>query len=250
MNYVRLIVVTIAILGAGQLCAGETRIWTDTNGRQLRAELVDKSKDSVVLLRSSDGRQFTVPLSKLSKDDHAWLKTQSGNRLQELMLRGHDYREKLSTLVPKLVMEKDQTEKLELQAEVDAINAEMDAMRDEARSEFLKFLPDTKSPFAMFEQTVVYQGNVTWMLKKDGKQIGYVAISYQSDWKRNEAILKNASSKLFGVAAQDGRRDDGTGFVFLVLNRQTILNLSFSEPDILEPFLEKADLKGLIALGW
>jgi hypothetical protein len=48
------------------------RTWTDTDGRSLEAELVRKETDGVIL-KTPDGKEFKLPLTRLSKESKALL---------------------------------------------------------------------------------------------------------------------------------------------------------------------------------
>lgn len=48
------------------------RTWTDIDGRSIRATGVSKS-DEEIQIRRSDGLVFTIPLSRLSDEDRAWI---------------------------------------------------------------------------------------------------------------------------------------------------------------------------------
>ena len=50
----------------------EMRTWTNTDGVEIQASLVEK-KESSVLLKLENGRQYDVPLEKLSGSDIAWI---------------------------------------------------------------------------------------------------------------------------------------------------------------------------------
>lgn len=64
---------------------GETRTWTSTDGRSLKAEFVSANDKNVTLRRSSDGRRFTLPLNKISEADQQWVAEalESRNGLKE-----------------------------------------------------------------------------------------------------------------------------------------------------------------------
>lgn len=66
---------TIFLLLMGSLSAfAQARTWTDTDGRTVEADLVRKEATAVVL-RVPDGREFTVPLARLSEEDQKWVAT-------------------------------------------------------------------------------------------------------------------------------------------------------------------------------
>ena len=50
----------------------EMRTWTNTDGVEIQASLIEK-KESSVLLKLENGRQYDVPLEKLSESDIAWI---------------------------------------------------------------------------------------------------------------------------------------------------------------------------------
>lgn len=49
------------------------RTWTSSDGNQLEAEFVEASQTSVTIRRESDGRRFTMELSKVSQEDQDWV---------------------------------------------------------------------------------------------------------------------------------------------------------------------------------
>lgn len=51
---------------------GETRTWTSSDGRTLEAQWVSANQIEVVL-KNKAGRNFTVPLAKLSESDRKWI---------------------------------------------------------------------------------------------------------------------------------------------------------------------------------
>jgi hypothetical protein len=58
-----------------QPVAKEVRVWTSANGKdKLEAELVRTTTTTVVLKRTSDGKEFTLRHTQLSKDDRELLK--------------------------------------------------------------------------------------------------------------------------------------------------------------------------------
>lgn len=70
----RVCLAIVVILGCAASIAGaEFREWTAADGRKLLAEFVRLEDEQVTIKRRSDGRQFTLPLEKLSKQDQDWL---------------------------------------------------------------------------------------------------------------------------------------------------------------------------------
>jgi hypothetical protein len=71
---------TIAIFGAmlahAPRCLAQ-REFTSSDGKKLRAEIMSASESDVTLKRATDGKEFTLPLNRLSEDDRrtveAWL---------------------------------------------------------------------------------------------------------------------------------------------------------------------------------
>lgn len=51
----------------------ELRTWTDTEGRQMEAELVEIKDAKNILIRRSDGHQFTLSLDLLSQEDRDYI---------------------------------------------------------------------------------------------------------------------------------------------------------------------------------
>ncbi len=66
-------IISIHLLLAATLMAGETRIWTNSDGtKNFEAEFVSLEKSSVILLRS-DGKKLNFDIAMLHKDDRLWL---------------------------------------------------------------------------------------------------------------------------------------------------------------------------------
>lgn len=60
-----------------QISIAEIRIWKTSDGlKNIEAEFVSTENGEVTIKRTSDQRLFTLPLSKLSETDQAWIKTQ------------------------------------------------------------------------------------------------------------------------------------------------------------------------------
>lgn len=68
---VRLLILFLATAGAA-MCHHLNRVWTDDQGRKVKAELLKVENDSVVLLLP-DGREVPYPIAKLSKIDQAFI---------------------------------------------------------------------------------------------------------------------------------------------------------------------------------
>ena len=62
---------------------GETRTWTSTDGRSLKAEFVSANDKNVTLRRSSDGRRFTLPFNKISEADQQWVAKALGQKVAD-----------------------------------------------------------------------------------------------------------------------------------------------------------------------
>lgn len=59
------------------LCVSlEARTWTSSDGKSLEAEFLSASETEVTLKRDTDGKTFTLPLSRLSEDDQEFVKDQ------------------------------------------------------------------------------------------------------------------------------------------------------------------------------
>ena len=74
------------VLLAGVLlnpCAAAERKFTSADGKELVAEMVTATATEVTLKRTSDGKEFTLPLARLSEDDRkfvaAWIEQQKPN---------------------------------------------------------------------------------------------------------------------------------------------------------------------------
>ncbi|GAA5496971.1 hypothetical protein Rhal01_03159 [Rubritalea halochordaticola] len=59
------------------------RTWTDTKGRKLEAELVNKSGNEVTLKRESDGKEFTVKVEIFSAEDREFVTEWEPKSLEE-----------------------------------------------------------------------------------------------------------------------------------------------------------------------
>lgn len=57
----------------------QARTWTASDGRTLEADYVSATDTEVKLRRASDGRVFTLPLTRLSDEDQAFIKEQADN---------------------------------------------------------------------------------------------------------------------------------------------------------------------------
>ncbi len=62
----------LIFLLAGCFVFGESRTWTDVDGRQIEATPLGKTENDVTV-RRSDGRLFTIPLVRLIPEDRAWV---------------------------------------------------------------------------------------------------------------------------------------------------------------------------------
>ncbi len=71
----RLCFVLTLIFGAALYA--ETRVWTDTAGRKVEAELIRVDGDQVRIRRSIDGQVFSLPIVKLSEADQEFLRAQT-----------------------------------------------------------------------------------------------------------------------------------------------------------------------------
>jgi S1-C subfamily serine protease len=78
----------ILLLTAPAAPAGEMRTWTSSNGAyRIEAELVDVTASGLVRLKSKDGTFKEVPLSRLSRADQDFVRTQ-GTKAKEAGLAG------------------------------------------------------------------------------------------------------------------------------------------------------------------
>lgn len=50
----------------------EARMWTSSDGKTIKAEFVSATDTEVTIVRA-DGKEFTMPLTRLSDDDRAWI---------------------------------------------------------------------------------------------------------------------------------------------------------------------------------
>lgn len=60
-------------LMAGVALPASSREWTSADGKKLKADFVSSADGQVVLKRASDGKQFTLPLDRLSEADRKWV---------------------------------------------------------------------------------------------------------------------------------------------------------------------------------
>jgi len=70
----RFLVLALSFLGLTAVT--HARLWTSNDGKTLEAEWVSAAQDQVTL-RRPDGQVFTLPLSRLSAADQAWVKQQA-----------------------------------------------------------------------------------------------------------------------------------------------------------------------------
>ena len=61
----------------------QARTWTSTDGKTLEAKFVSATDSEVTLKRDSDGKQFTLPISRLSNDDQIFIKEQANAKPDE-----------------------------------------------------------------------------------------------------------------------------------------------------------------------
>ena len=76
---------TLTCLFFGALLAApcHSRTWTSSDGKTLEAEFVSATDTEVTLKRDKDGKTFTLPLSRLSKDDQTFVKEQIAAKADE-----------------------------------------------------------------------------------------------------------------------------------------------------------------------
>ncbi|MDF1862261.1 MAG: hypothetical protein P1U87_18740 [Verrucomicrobiales bacterium] len=70
-NLITILAVILALCGCG--FAAEIRTWTSTDGKTIEARLIESSDNEVKIRRVSDGRQFSIPLTRLSEVDRRWV---------------------------------------------------------------------------------------------------------------------------------------------------------------------------------
>ena len=56
----------------------QARTWTSSDGKKLEADLISATKTHVTLKRSRDGKTFTLPLTRLSAEDRAFVENSAG----------------------------------------------------------------------------------------------------------------------------------------------------------------------------
>jgi hypothetical protein len=62
--------------GSSDAAAYESRTWTDTRGRTVRAKYMQR-KDEVVVISNAENQIFRIPLERLSEADREWVAAQS-----------------------------------------------------------------------------------------------------------------------------------------------------------------------------
>jgi hypothetical protein len=80
MNFPRILVLIAYSTAAAERPA--TREWTSTDGRKIQAALTAVTESEVVL-RMADGKDYPVPILRLSAADQEWLKNQLPNKVTE-----------------------------------------------------------------------------------------------------------------------------------------------------------------------
>ena len=65
-----------AALALVWLLSAQAREWTSTDGKTLDADFVSATADAVRVKRTSDGREVSLPLARLSEADRDWVKAQ------------------------------------------------------------------------------------------------------------------------------------------------------------------------------
>ncbi|MGI9245020.1 MAG: prolyl oligopeptidase family serine peptidase [Verrucomicrobiales bacterium] len=63
----------MAPLLAGMTVAAHGREWTSAEGASLQAEFISSDGIELTLKRDSDGKEFTIPISRLSSGDQSWV---------------------------------------------------------------------------------------------------------------------------------------------------------------------------------
>jgi dienelactone hydrolase len=66
----RIVLVGLVLWGAPP---AEGREWVSTDGNKLEADFVSATADAVTIVRTSDGKEFTLPLERLSEADRKWV---------------------------------------------------------------------------------------------------------------------------------------------------------------------------------
>ncbi|MEM9481608.1 MAG: PQQ-binding-like beta-propeller repeat protein [Verrucomicrobiota bacterium] len=61
------------------ITAAQARTWTNSEGKELVAELIGVNGDNVQLRRQSDGRTFEIPVASLSAEDQAFIQEQAAS---------------------------------------------------------------------------------------------------------------------------------------------------------------------------
>jgi len=74
MKSITSFIITLAIISLSSLNADE-RTWTSSDGKKFKAELISFNIDNnQVVIKNAKGKQFTLPLDRLSEDDQTFLK--------------------------------------------------------------------------------------------------------------------------------------------------------------------------------
>lgn len=60
--------------------SGDSRVFKNSQGKELKAEFISESEGSVRIKRTSDGRMFLLKVSSLSDEDQLWIKEQKQSK--------------------------------------------------------------------------------------------------------------------------------------------------------------------------
>ena len=77
-DLIKLVIMTLIVISSGVLCFAQERTWTSDEGKKLVGELLREDGEAVVL--KVGGKEFKVPLTKLSTEDREWIATQQKER--------------------------------------------------------------------------------------------------------------------------------------------------------------------------
>src|ERR1043165_4278171 len=67
--------VLLPLLMLSSVLGLETRTFTSSDGKKLEAELVKATDKEATLKRKGDGKEFVIPLDRLSEDDRKYIAT-------------------------------------------------------------------------------------------------------------------------------------------------------------------------------
>jgi len=244
----RLLLIIIFLLAAG-VRGEELRTWTDAQKRTITASFIKADQAGVITLKQEDGKEVAVPALALSLADRTWLRLKGvntrGNEIMEYLKLNYDACNKLNELHTAIGKTDDSAKKDAMRREIDGITKERDGYKGQAFELFKKYLPVDEEPFSKYGQEFSLGGALTWTLKsEDNKQLGYVSLVYSDSNK--EFKYSAANMERLGIPHR------GSWFFFtdnIMLQVTLGVHDTLKKDGAQDAFIEKADIKGLYALG-